>query len=158
MSTAAAGLAALFAVGRTPLDHVLFTAFTIIGVVAFLILLSTAVRRPPWSPALTVDGAARELAARRASQVRRIDQMPVRWVVTEAARRAMPSVLGDGDGAAAPLRRFAGEFGDFGSAFARMPVHRMVVLGEPGAGKTTLVSKLFDDLLKGNNQPARLRL
>ena len=73
VSAAAAGVAALFHGGRTPLDHVLSTGFTVIAIVAFLILLGTAVPRPPWSPPLTADGAARKLADRRAGQVRRVD-------------------------------------------------------------------------------------
>lgn len=152
VSAAAAGLAALFAAGKAPLDHILFRILTVIGVMAFLVLMGSAIRRPPRSQALPVDETARGFAASRAGQVGHIDQMPVRWEVTDAAREAMPSGLVGDDSTAVDLLRFSGEFGEFGSAFARMSPQRMVVLGGPGAGKTTLVSKLFLDLLARNSQ------
>jgi NACHT domain len=164
VSAAAAGLAALFA-GRTLLDHIFFWVFAVIGFAAFLILLGTArtaIHRRPWLSAAATDtetyapsksaagqelavvSAARKLAATRAKQIGLIDQMPVRWEVTDRARRAMPNELSRSD--------FAGDFRQPGSAFEQMPQKRMVVLGEPGAGKTTLVSKLFADLLTEKGQ------
>ncbi len=148
VSAAAAGLAALFAARQTVLDHILFRSLAVVGLAAFAVLLGTAIHRPTRSRARTFLDAVRAVAVPRAGQVRSIDQMPVRWEVTPAAHEAMASGLRSNDGIVTQLQQFAGEFRDFGSAFERMSPRRIVILGGAGAGKTTLVSKLFDDLLR----------
>jgi hypothetical protein len=149
VSAAAVGLAALFAVGKSPLDHILSTTFTIIGVVTFLILLSAAVYKPCSSSALALTEIARSLARERADQARRIDPMPVGWKVTDDARQVMPIGLSN-DGS--ELLKFAGEFSEFGVKFMQMrpEQRRVVILGDPGAGRTTLISRLCLDLEAAN--------
>ena len=156
VSAAVVGVAGLFAAGKTPLDRLVFRGLTIIGVV--LILLGTAIRRPPWAPSLTVDEVARKLAKQRSRQVRHLDPMPVCWEMTDAARQAMPSGLARGELAASQLLPLTGEFRTFGSAFARMRPPRIVIIGESGAGKTTLVSKLFLYLTKKKKKKKRAKL
>ena len=124
VSAAAAALAALFINGKTLLDHILFTVFTIIGVVALLIPpAGHRVWRRPRSTTASTDTDAREavlltgaseLAEPRAEQVHPIYQMPVRWEVTDRGRQAMPSELGNVYSTAVQLSQFSGEFREFG--------------------------------------------
>lgn len=145
VTTAAIALATLFAVDKSPFDHILFISFTAIAVIAFLLLLSTPlIRTSARPPSSTVEEAARSLASARADQVRGIDEMAVRWEISDATRTVMPAGLATDDRSSS---QFAGEFGKIGLVFTEMRPPRIVILGEAGTGKTTLVSKLFLELL-----------
>jgi hypothetical protein len=62
---------------------------------------------------------------------------------TGAGWPAPPSPCAWADGVA----QLAGEGSDIASVFERIPTHQLVVLGEPGAGKTMLLVRLVLDLL-----------
>jgi hypothetical protein len=48
VSAAAAGLAALFADGKTSFDHLIFIGFSVVGIAAFLILLGSGIPASWW--------------------------------------------------------------------------------------------------------------
>jgi hypothetical protein len=125
---------------------------------------------------LSLPEVADELAAavrvqwQAEAQVRRLNDpypLPVRWVpadpslvdewgllVTVATSGAgwPPSAGGWADGPA----ELAGEANQLADVLARVPTGRLVVLGEPGAGKTMLMVRLVLDLLARRSSGGRV--
>ncbi|MGW7520833.1 NACHT domain-containing protein [Streptomyces sp. NPDC054796] len=108
-------------------------------------------------PGHRLDRAAEGLAEALTRQYGREDQLalspvstptpiPVRWqaadpLVTDHA----PNLLADGSAGALEAE---GEFAGAAAFFTRLPRQRLVVLGEPGAGKTVLAQRLARTLLE----------
>jgi hypothetical protein len=81
--------------------------------------------------------------------------LAVRW--SAADREVMdriPAATGEHEGAGDWLARLSGRLDGVADAFERLPSRRLVVLGEPGAGKTVLAVQLVRDLLK-RRQPGQ---
>ena len=117
---------------------------------------------------LTLAGIADGLAGRlrsqweREAEVRRLNDpypLPVSWAAAGAPLAgdlaALKTLAVSGAGWSAPAREdwaqrpedLAGKDGELVDVLARVPTGRLVVLGEPGAGKTMLVVRLVLDLL-----------
>ncbi len=132
------------------------------GAVAGLIAVAVALRHSP-RPGRELADYKAELrnAVRyqwRAEEVRRRlhDPMPipVRW-------RVASSTLGVQDHWAnvtlgrdkASIMAATGTIADLAEAFLRLPSGRLVIIGPPGAGKTTLVTRLLLDLISDHGSP-----
>src|SRR5205085_7394661 len=75
--------------------------------------------------------------------------LPVRWTITGRARGVMASwsAIRGAPAADEPID-LAGEYVEVADVFARLDApRRLVLIGEPGAGKSTLVMRLVLDLL-----------
>lgn len=69
------------------------------------------------------------------------------WSRVEALARGWPGASADQSGWASGMHALAGTDGEIGTVFAdRVPTRRLVVLGEPGSGKTMLLVRLLLDL------------
>lgn len=114
-----------------------------------VIRLLGGVRGPPPISRIGIPQARDDLAEALARQwadeerLRRINDprpLPVRWDAgpAEAALAQRTPVPPDG---------LAGQFDDIAQLFGRLPSHRLVILGDAGAGKSVLVIKLARELL-----------
>jgi len=87
--------------------------------------------------------------------------LPVRWVNTARPVTHYREGIHGVPGRIAPLD-LSGQVDEIVKVFARVPSHRLVVLGGPGAGKTVLVQKLVSGLLEkrrpGDRVPVLLRV
>lgn len=158
-------------------DHYLVTSFTEEGMLDLLEVLSgrtTRREQPLGTPTFrsrgdterilsgAMDDAARSLA-QKALQQWQLDEerrgvtnsfLPIRWSVTAAAEATMPGVSWSSLDVA-DAAHLASRFGDIEEMFLkRLPHHRLVILGEPGAGKSTLAGRLARDLAT-NWQPGK---
>lgn len=160
-------------------DHYIVTEFTKDGAAALIAALNgqpSAMRpplgtvpflplRPPPAFATSRHGAARQdvtmtaevLAQEVGHQWLRAEErsgvltasMPVRWAVTTDAEAAMHGVSWQSVGVVSP-HDLAGRFGDIADLVAgRLPHRRLVIIGDSGAGKTTLAIRLVRDLVRG---------
>ncbi|MDH6130091.1 NACHT domain-containing protein [Kitasatospora sp. GP82] len=96
------------------------------------------------------------------AQVRRLNDpfpLSVEWVAADAdlveswpqlreLAKDWPGQPPGGSIWAADAEGLAGQGGEIGEVFERIPTRRLVVLGEPGAGKTMLLIRLLLDLLE----------
>ncbi|GHH54391.1 BTAD domain-containing putative transcriptional regulator [Lentzea cavernae] len=109
------------------------------------------------APAGDLDRAAEELAAAIARQwtaeaemrsLQRPKPVPLRWSSTEREVAAAASaVLGERPGDSAERLVLSGDLTDVVAKFRRIPSRQLVVLGEPGAGKSVLAILLTLGLL-----------
>lgn len=85
----------------------------------------------------------------RLRQLRRPEPLRVRWSTTGRPVSAQPAaVLGQAAVGGRPTRlRLRGDLDSIVEAFRRLPARQLVVLGEPGAGKTVLAMLLTLSLL-----------
>ncbi len=126
-------------------------------------------RRPDQASKLTLGPVADELAIavgaqwEAEAQVRRLNDpypLPVSWAAADASLTdSWPSLVrlastGVGWPVAPPAGTWAsapddlaGEGGELAAVLTRVPTGRLVVLGEPGSGKTVLMIRLVLDLL-----------
>ncbi|MCS7482946.1 NACHT domain-containing protein [Umezawaea endophytica] len=164
------GAAAIVLASRTPagLDSAAKVGALIAGLVPLALALILWARRSPLPlPAVSspdqVDAAQRQLADLVLAQwraeivVRQLDDpapVAVRWRLTEldtsgpAGHVARPRPLRYLIGRGVP--RFEGRtdrVDDMATAFRRLPARRLVILGDPGMGKTTLAVLLLRELL-----------
>jgi hypothetical protein len=80
--------------------------------------------------------------------LRRPAPLRLHWVTTERPVAAPTATVIGGAVAGRPVHlRFHGHLGEVGEKFLALPYRRLVVLGEPGAGKTVLAMLLTLDLL-----------
>jgi len=134
--------------------HVLFIGLVVIGAGSFIALLFTG-PRALWSawlrPVSRIDILQERdrLAAAQAEQwadeehlhkIHDPEPLPVQWDTG-------PSEAALAQGAPVPPNGLAGQFGDIAPLFVRLPSRRLVILGDAGAGKSVLVTKLAQDLL-----------
>ncbi|GAA2433508.1 hypothetical protein GCM10010191_54630 [Actinomadura vinacea] len=122
--------------------------------------------------AVDLDAAARTLAAGVHEQwaeekttlgsLARPEPLHVRWSSTGRPVQAPPeAVLGRGPTGARPIRlRLSGDVGRIVEAFRALPRRQLVVLGDPGSGKTVLATRLLLGLLKDpqENEPVPVLL
>lgn len=90
-------------------------------------------------------------------QVTDPDPLPVWWRFTDLDVMDRPEVVA-GDRLPGPVRKFrwrgrTDEIGRLVADFAALPRRRVVVLGDPGAGKSTLVKLLLLALLEQRREP-----
>jgi hypothetical protein len=85
----------------------------------------------------------------RIRMLRRPAPLRLQWWTTERpVASSADTVIGDADIAGRVTRlRFHGHSEEVGDKFAALPHHRLVILGEPGAGKTVLAMLLALELL-----------
>ena len=148
------------------------------AILAFFVAIPPALA-PLWSkvaawaspaPAGTsLDEAAKKLAEElenewntqeRIRKVKEPYSLPVRWEVTPQARAAMAEVtwrdIGGRPTAVTP-DSVKGTFNDAADLFVkRLPAHRLVVLGDGGAGKSVLALHLCLELLKAQGLVGRV--
>jgi hypothetical protein len=77
--------------------------------------------------------------------------LSVGWSAASRAMMDRPSALAGGSArrdSQDRLARFSGQLSEVADAFERIPARRLVVIGDPGAGKTVLVVQLVRELLK----------
>ncbi|MFC0541537.1 BTAD domain-containing putative transcriptional regulator [Kutzneria chonburiensis] len=113
--------------------------------------------RPKPAPADDLDRAAKELATAIARQwtaeaemrsLHRPKPVPLRWSSTEREVAAAASaVLGDRPGDGPERLVLSGDLTDVVAKFRQVPSRQLVVLGEPGAGKSVLAILLTLGLL-----------
>jgi hypothetical protein len=155
LDSSAVGLAATFSLGLAALW---------LAVAAYL-----DTRRPERASELTMAQVADQLAIavgvqwEAEARVRRLNDpypLPVSWTAADpsltdawdslvrlaASGAGWPLPPASGTWAASP-HELAGEGGELVEVLARLPTGRLVVLGEPGAGKTMLMVRLVLDLL-----------
>lgn len=101
-----------------------------------------------------LEEAAEELARKvelrwRTDEIRReilSPTLPLRWAVTATAEAAMAGVTWESIQVTA-RENLDGQFGDIASLFTQqLPRHRLAILGESGAGKSALATRLVRDL------------
>ncbi|QUQ72031.1 hypothetical protein [Kutzneria sp. CA-103260] len=90
--------------------------------------------------------------------LRRPEPLRVRWSVTDREVSAdLATVLGEGDNS---VLRTQGDWRDLVEVFRALPARQLVILGEPGAGKTVLallfVLALLDNPVAGEPVPVLL--
>jgi NACHT domain len=135
---------------------VLGTAGLIVGILSFAV----AIRGPAaqtdeaWAAAATADLAAQVRRQWRGEQhLRRLDGsdlLRTSWTSTTREVAAPPAEVLAGAIGGRPTRlRLAGTIDKVGSVFRGLPHRRLVVLGEPGAGKSVLALALTLQLLEG---------
>ncbi|WP_020660470.1 BTAD domain-containing putative transcriptional regulator [Amycolatopsis benzoatilytica] len=129
-------------------------------------------RRAKPAPTDGLDRAAKELAAAIARQwtaeaemrsLHRPKPVPLRWSSTEREVAAAASaVLGDSPGYGSERLVLSGDLTDVVAKFRQVPSRQLVVLGEPGAGKSVLAVLLtlglLADLPPGEPVPVLLTL
>jgi len=88
------------------------------------------------------------------ARVRRLNDpwpLPVSWTAADPsltdAWDSLVRQAASGDRSPPPAAELAGTGGELAGVLARVPTGRLVVLGEPGAGKTMLMVRLVRDLL-----------
>lgn len=144
----------LIIIGYHPSPGIVSNVAALSGAAIGLAAIAIALRRRP-RPSRDLSAYKAELRAAvrqqwRAEELRRRlhDPMPipVRWWV-------VPSALGVQDhwanvtlGQGQSEIMMTGTIADIATAFLRLPSGRLVVIGPPGAGKTTLVTRLLLDL------------
>ena len=80
--------------------------------------------------------------------LRRPAPLPLHWLTTERPVAAPAATVVGGAVVGRPVQlRFHGLLDEVAEKFLALPHHRLVVLGEPGAGKTVLATLLTLDLL-----------
>jgi hypothetical protein len=135
----------------------------VIGAVALLfgilswaaaIRAATSQTEDAWMVTASAVLAARVRRQWQAEQhLRRIegaDLLQIHWSSTTGQLAASPAdVLAGGVGGRPTRLRIGGVINDVGTAFRRLPRGRLVVLGQPGAGKTVLAVTLTLQLLEG---------
>lgn len=107
-----------------------------------------------------LDRAEEELARQLRLQYDREDRiarihdpapLPVRWAATDRlVVDHWRNIRAESDDSDAPLD-VAGSFADIAGLFLTLPAQRLVVLGDPGAGKSALVLRLAVELLAGRS-------
>jgi nucleoside phosphorylase len=134
-------------------------ASSVIGVSALAVALYRSVRHPNRGPADYKAELRRSIRQQwRAEEVRRRlhDPMPipVRWRVVSAVLAVQDHwanvTMGD---SRADAIITSGTIADLAQAFLRLPSGRLVVIGPPGAGKTTSVTRLLLDLIGDDRAP-----
>ncbi|MDT7726059.1 MAG: hypothetical protein QOI21_2635 [Actinomycetota bacterium] len=129
-------------------------------------------RRPAPAPESGLGRAAQELAAAITRQwtaeaelrsLRRPKPVPLRWSSTERdVAAAASAVRGERPGDTAERLVLSGDLTDLVTKFRRVPSRQLVVLGEPGAGKSVLAILLtlglLADPLPGEPVPVLLTL
>ncbi|MEU5884996.1 hypothetical protein [Spirillospora sp. NPDC047279] len=153
---AVVGVAAFFVVqGIDRSDKLAGPISVVLALVSFGWMLYREVSA---APVADLEEAAERLASGVAAQwerevafreLRRSAPLRLRWSTTRRPVQASASaVLGDSLLAGRPVRlRLRGEGDGLAAAFRRLPARQLVVLGEPGAGKTAMAILFVLELL-----------
>jgi hypothetical protein len=92
--------------------------------------------------------AARTLIASRASTTDVDRPIDVEWRLTDRPVAAAPDSVTMGAVGGRPTRlRMSGRLRELVTAYRGLPAHRLVIIGEPGAGKTILAARFTVDYL-----------